>query len=178
VRLEVDPGHVCPGQQVSPSEPQNWQKLPEHTLALDPSEVQELPDATQVPVPLDVSQHPPVHASPGQHACPGAPHGWQDPLPLQTAVPPEHRSSVATQWPLVSQQPPWHGVPVVQQASPEKPQAGPVSNPPPPSNPPCEMAQPRTACAWLWQLATMACRVAWSSMNPPLVHLICENAQS
>ncbi len=117
-----DEGHVCPGQQGSPSPPHDSQKPPAllHTWVKPPSEVQVPPAATQMLEAPELSQHPPLHAS-LQQGSPGPPHAWQvPPAPEQTVLPLAQVEFAKTQVLFAgSQQPSWQAAPVVQHAPPE-----------------------------------------------------------
>jgi hypothetical protein len=108
--------HALPGQHSSPSLPHDSQKPPAvHTSSM-PAWPQEAPTATQV---LDwVSQQPPVHWSPRQHACPVPPQAAHV-VPIQTDEPLEHGPPWAMHICVVgSQQASGQGVPLVQHAPP------------------------------------------------------------
>jgi hypothetical protein len=110
--------HVLPGQQSSPSLPHDSHVPPVVHTSSKPTSPQAEPTPTHVAGVDWSSQQPPVHCSPRQQACPVPPHGVHD-VPEQTDDPPEHSSPSKTHACVVgSQQPPLHGVPVVQHASP------------------------------------------------------------
>jgi hypothetical protein len=75
-----DSVHTWPGQHGASTVPHSSQNpsAPEQTCCSPPCVAHVPPGATHVAFVACVSQQPPVHWSPRQHAWPAAPQGWHD----------------------------------------------------------------------------------------------------